>query len=347
MNIDTSKYIKELSEALEKTANIVVMSHSNPDGDAIGSVIGLVQFLKKVSTAGITMISPDSLPGFLRWMKGADEIICFDQNPGTVVKHIMEADLIVCADFNDYSRLGGLEKHVEESRARKVLIDHHPDPAVSATVMVSEPSFSSTAELVFKLASDAVPGIVSDITFSEAIFTGIMTDTGNFNFGSFDGDTLRIIAKLLDNGLRKEYITEKIYNNFSASRMRLMGFALNERMVVMPAFHTAYIYLSRSDLDRYNFKQADSEGFVNMPLTIDGIIFSVLFLERGDHIKLSLRSRSNFPVNRFSSAYFSGGGHINAAGGKSPVSLAETLEYFESLLPLYSEELKDAYIKTV
>jgi phosphoesterase RecJ-like protein len=347
MNIDTSKYIKELSEELKDTANIVVMSHNNPDGDAIGSVIGLAQFLKKISSATVTMVSPDSLPGFLRWMKGADEILCFDLNPGSVVKHINEADLIVCADFNDYSRLGGIEKYVEESRARKVLIDHHPDPVIMATVMVSEPSFSSTAEIVFRIASDAVPGIISDITFSEAIFTGIMTDTGNFNFGSFDGDTLRIIAVLLDNGLKKEYITEKIYNNFSASRMRLMGYALNEKMVVMPAFHTAYIYLSKSDLDRYNFKQADSEGFVNMPLTIDGIIFSVLFLERGDHVKLSLRSRSNFPVNRFASLYFSGGGHMNAAGGKSPVSLDEALEYFESLLPLHSGQLKDAYLKTV
>lgn len=347
MNIDTSKYIKELSEELKETSNIVVVSHNNPDGDAIGSVIALAQFLREISSATVTVVSPDSLPGFLCWMKGADRILCFDQNPGSVVKHIGEAELIVCADFNDYTRLGGIEKFVRESSARKVLIDHHPDPVIMAEVMVSEPSFSSTAEIVFRLASDALPGILSDVTFSEAIFTGIMTDTGNFNFGTFDGDTLRIVAALLDKGLRKEYITGKIYNNFSASRMRLMGFALNERMVVMPTYHTAYIYLSRSDLDRYNFKQADSEGFVNMPLTIEGVIFSVLFLERGDHVKLSLRSRSSFPVNSFASLYFSGGGHINAAGGKSPVSLAETLEYFESLLPLHAGQLQDAYQQTV
>lgn len=347
MNIDTSKYIKELSEELKETSNIVVVSHNNPDGDAIGSVIGLAQFLKGVSRATVTVVSPDSLPGFLSWMKGADEILCFDRNPGSVVKHIEEAELIVCADFNDYTRLGAIEKFIRESSARRVLIDHHPDPVIMANVMVSEPSFSSTAEIVFRIASDAMPGIISDVTFSEAVYTGIMTDTGNFNFGTFDGDTLRIVATLLDRGLRKDYITGKIYNNFSASRMRLMGYALNERMVVMPTFHTAYIYLSKSDLDRYNFKQADSEGFVNMPLTIEGVVFSVLFLERGDHVKLSLRSRGSFEVNRFASLYFSGGGHINAAGGKSPVSLAETLEYFESLLPQHAGELKDAYLKSV
>lgn len=347
MNIDTRKYIKQLSDALQDSANIVVVSHHNPDGDAVGSVIGLAQFLKVFSDATVTMVSPDQLPGSLAWMKGAEEIKCFDLNPGSVVKHIREADLIVCADFNDYSRLGRLEEHVSGSRATKVLIDHHPDPVLKADVKISEPSFSSTAEIVFRIASDAVPEILSDISFKEAIFTGIMTDTGNFNFGSFDGDTMRIVGRLLDSGLRKDYITEKVYNNFSASRMRLMGYALNERMVVKPSAYTAFIYLSRSDLDRYSFQLADSEGFVNMPLAIEGIVFSVLFLEKEDHIKLSLRSRSNFPVNSFASSHFSGGGHINAAGGRSPLSLEETLEYFESLLPLYSKALNEAYLKTV
>ena len=347
MNIDTSKYIKELSDVLKDSVNIVVVSHSNPDGDAVGSVIGLAQFLTVMSDAIVTMVSPDKLPGSLDWMKRAEEIKCFDLNPGSVVKHIREADLIICADFNDYSRLGRLEEHVSGSRALKVLIDHHPDPLLKADVMISEPSFSSTAEIVFRIASAAVPEILSDIAFKEAIYTGIMTDTGNFNFGTFDGDTMRIVARLLDSGLRKDYITEKVYNNFSASRMRLMGYALNERMVVKPSAYTAFIYLSMSDLDRYSFQLADSEGFVNMPLAIEGIVFSVLFLEREDHIKLSLRSRSNFPVNSFASSHFSGGGHINAAGGKSPLSLEETLEYFESLLPLYSKTLKEAYLKTV
>lgn len=347
MNIDTSKYIKELSDVLQDSTNIVVVSHSNPDGDAIGSIIGLAQFLKLFSTVRLTMVSPNQLPQFLGWMKGAEEIKCFDINPGSVIKCIREADLIVCADFNDYSRLGRLEEHVSGSSALKVMVDHHPNPVIKADVQISEPSFSSTAEIVFRIASDAVPGIISDIPFTEAIFTGILTDTGNFNFGTFDGDTMRIVARMLDGGLRKDYITEKVYNNFSESRMRLMGFALNERMVVKPSVHTAFIYLSRSDLDRYSFKLADSEGFVNMPLSIEGIVFSVLFLEREDHIKLSLRSRSNFPVNSFASSHFSGGGHINAAGGKSPVSLDETLEYFESLLPLYAKPLNKAYVKTL
>jgi len=181
------------------------------------------------------------------------------------------------------------------------------------------------------------------MAFIESIYVGMMTDTGNFNFGPFDGDTLRNVAVMLDSGLRKDYITNSIYNNFSANRMRLMGFALSERMIVLPQYHTAYIYLSKADLDRFNHVTGDTEGFVNMPLTIDGIIFSVLFIERNDHIKLSLRSKGEFDVNSFASEHFNGGGHRNASGGKSPLDLVDCMGWFESLLPSFSGKLDESY----
>ena len=166
-----------------------------------------------------------------------------------------------------------------------------------------------------------------------------MTDTGNFNFGTFDGETLRNVSKMLDTGLRKDYITNQIYNNFSANRMRLLGFALAERMVVLPNYHSAYIYLSKHDLDRFNYCMGDTEGFVNLPLSIEGIVFTVLFTENDNHIKLSLRSKGDFRVNEFSEDHFNGGGHKNASGGKSSLDLHDCLAYFESLLPKYQEKL--------
>lgn len=342
MRNSISKYIKELSKEIERSTNILLVCHTNPDGDAIGSMLGLYHYLISCNKL-VTMVSPNGIQEFLLWMNGVGEIIIFDNQPGHAIKHIRAADLVIYLDLNEYSRTGPVATIISEAGKREVLIDHHPDPSIEADIMISVPGMSSTAELVFELVMQMNPGF-SNNHFIESLFTGMMTDTGNFNFGSFDGDTLRIVADMLDRGLRKDYITNQIYNNFPANRMRLMGYAMSERMVVMPQYHTAYIYLTRSDLDRHSHRMGDTEGFVNIPLSIKGIIFSVLFIEREDHIKLSLRSKGSFDVNLFTSRYFNGGGHVNASGGKSALEMTDCLALFESLLPDYEKVLDETFI---
>ena len=248
-------------------------------------------------------------------------------------KLIEQADLIVLLDFNHANRLGEAEELVKASGAKKVLIDHHLDPENFTDIVISDTTKCSTAELVHEIIS----GMNGDEVFSskpyaEAIYVGIITDTGNFEHGSYSSRTFRIVADLLESGLEKEKILDRVYNNYSADRLRLQGFALNSRMVVMPEFKTAYISLSREDLKAHNHVKGDTEGFVNMPLSIKGIIFSAMFIEKDGFIKISLRSKGQFPSNEFATLYFSGGGHLNASGGEYFDTLENTVNYFLKVL---------------
>ena len=221
---------------------------------------------------------------------------------------------------------------VRASKAKKVVIDHHLNPEKFADIIISDPSKCSTSELMHELICEINGSKFINRVYAEALYVGIITDTGNFEHGAYSSRTFRIVADLLDSGLEKGKIIDLIYNNFSSDRIRLQGFALNQRMIVMPEFKTAYIYLSREDLKSYNHVKGDTEGFVNMPLSIKGINFSVLFIEKENFIKLSFRSRGQFPSNEFASLYFSGGGHLNASGGEYPDTLDNTIAYFLKVL---------------
>jgi phosphoesterase RecJ-like protein len=218
------------------------------------------------------------------------------------------------------------------AKARKVLIDHHLDPFEFADLKISESSFCSTSELVYQLVTKMSNQPFMNKAYAEALYTGIITDTGNFEHGSYTPGTMRIVADLLEAGVEKEKILNLIYNNFSADRLRLQGFALNKRMVVLPELKSAYIYLTKADLKEYNHVKGDTEGFVNMPLSIKGICFSTLFVEKDGFIKLSFRSKGSFPSNEIASRYFSGGGHMNASGGEYYDTLENTIAYFLTLL---------------
>ncbi|MFO7852963.1 MAG: DHH family phosphoesterase [Bacteroidota bacterium] len=331
MRKETNKYNKLLSDLLNESGNIVMVCHHDPDGDAIGSMLGLNKYLRHRGKL-TAMISPNHLQKFLMWMKNIDSIIISDQEPGRAVKHVKEADLIILIDFNNIDRSGNMKSHIQSSGAKKIIIDHHPNPKADVDLLISEPGISSTAELVFSLIRDLEGDYYIDNEFIEAIYVGMMTDTGNFSFGTFDGDTLRQVALMLDEGLDRDAIMSNIYDNFSISRMRLKGFATYERLVFREEYNTAYIYLGKGDLDRFNYKAGDTEGFVNIPLSVKGIIMSALFTEKKDHIKVSLRSKGDFNVNTFAAKYFKGGGHINAAGGRYDGTLKECLSYFEKLL---------------
>jgi phosphoesterase RecJ-like protein len=325
--IDLSKYTKEISNLFSTSGNILIICHINPDGDAIGSQLALYHYLKS-KDRNVNMMAPNNLQEFLKWMDGADQINVFIKERKKCRSLISEADLIIMVDFNQPGRLGEAEQDVVDSKAIKLIIDHHLDPSDFADIMISDPSVCSTSELVHELIS-SVSGIkYLSLPYAEALYVGIVTDTGNFEHGAYSSRTFRIIAELFEAGINKEKILNLIYNNFSADRIRLQGFALNQRMIVLPEYKTAYIFLSKEDLRNYNHVKGDTEGFVNMPLSIKGIDFTALFIEKDNFIKLSFRSKGSFPSNEFASEYFGGGGHRNASGGEYADTLENTIEYF-------------------
>jgi bifunctional oligoribonuclease and PAP phosphatase NrnA len=324
-----------LKEFLAERSKIVITTHVNPDGDAIGSTLGLYHFLKDMGHE-VFPIVPNEYPKFLHWLPGNKEIIDHSRHKNRADKIISEADFIFMLDYNDAKRndinLG--------TKAKKILIDHHPYPSLKADFLISTTKASSTAELIYEFIQ-AVDGLkYIDKTVATCIYTGIMTDTGCFSYNSSRTRTFEIVSKLLNYAIEKDEIYGHVYDNFSSDRIRLLGYCLNEKMQVFPEYKTALISINREEQKRYNFMTGDSEGFVNYPLSIKDIRFSAFFMERKDKIKISFRSRGNFPVNIFSEKHFSGGGHANASGGESALPLEETIKKFIDLLPLYSKELK-------
>jgi phosphoesterase RecJ-like protein len=265
-------------------------------------------------------------------MDGADQINIYIKDRKKCRILIDNADLIVMLDFNQPNRLGEAEEPVMASKAKKIIIDHHLDPVNFANLIISDAGKCSTSELVHELVCNIDGKAFMNRSYAESLYVGIITDTGNFEHGAYSSKTFRIVADLLDTGIVKERIINLIYNNFSSDRLRLQGFALNQRMVVLPELKTAYIYLSKDDLKEYNHVKGDTEGFVNMPLSIKGINFSALFIEKDNFIKISFRSKGQFPSNEFASLYFSGGGHLNASGGEYTDTLDNTIVYFVKLL---------------
>jgi len=307
------------------------MCHINPDGDSVGAQLALYHYFK-ANGKNVSLLAPNNLQEFLKWMDGAGQIEVFikDRKKGRMM--IEGADLIIMLDFNQSGRLGEAEDYVVASKTKKVVIDHHLNPENFADLIISDPTKCSTSELVHEVICEINGAKFMNRSYAEALYVGIITDTGNFEHGSYSSRTFRIVADLLDTGIEKEKIINLIYNNFSSDRIRLQGFALNQRMVVMPEYKTAYIYLSKNDLKEYNHVKGDTEGFVNMPLSIKGINFSALFIEKDNFIKLSFRSKGQFPSNEFASLYFSGGGHLNASGGEFSDTLDNTITYFIKVL---------------
>jgi len=329
--IDLSKYTKELSKLFSLSENILLVCHVNPDGDSVGAQLALYHYLI-VNDKNVYLLAPNNLQEFLKWMDGADLINIFIKERKKCRTLIEDADLIVMLDFNQSNRLGEAEGLVNASKARKVVIDHHLDPGNFADLIISDPTKCSTSELVHELICEMNGAKFMNRSYAEALYVGIITDTGNFEHGLYSSRTFRMVADLFDSGINKEKILNLIYNNFSSDRIRLQGFALNKRMEVIPEFKTAYIYLTKDDLKEYNHVKGDTEGFVNLPLSIKGINFSALFIEKDNYIKLSFRSKGHFPSNEFATQYFSGGGHLNASGGEYTDTLDNTIAYFLKVL---------------
>jgi phosphoesterase RecJ-like protein len=332
-SIDKLKLILEGS-----SKKIRIVTHRNPDGDAIGSSLAMNLLLNKLGHE-VKVITPNIFPDFLKWMTGSSDILIFDLMAKAVRQAIYEADIIICLDFSELSRVKEFQEEIRKSKAYKVLVDHHPDPELFSDVTYSDIDASSTAELVFRLIKDI--GLVSyvDKEIASCIFTGIMTDTGCFSFNSSKERTYEYVKELLHYNIDKDNIYYQVYDNFSVDRMRLLGYCLNEKMEVFPEYKTAFISITGEELKKYNFRAGDTEGFVNYPLSVRGILFSALFTEKKDIVKISFRSKGNFAANKIAKKYFNGGGHLNAAGGESYTSLTDTIKLFKSLLPEYKDEI--------
>ena len=327
---------------LKNNSNIVITSHHNPDGDAIGSSLGLYHILKELGI-NANIVIPNEIPDFLSWLPEANKIIRFSKQKKVAQKLIGEANIIFALDFNGPGRLETMKNDFCNSKAIKILIDHHPQPENIFQWQLSETKASSTAELVYEFASIINAENEINLQAAQSIFTGIMTDTGSFSYACSNPRTFEIVAKLISKGVKIEEVQQHVYNNFSENRMRLVGHALATKMKVFPEYRSAFISLTRNELNQFKYKIGDTEGLVNYPLSIKNIVFSALLIENTDCVKVSLRSTGNFPTNKISEMYFNGGGHVNAAGGKSFASMSETEEKFLEIVQKLQNELKNAH----
>ena len=331
--------ILEITAELAKAENIVIVPHKGPDGDAIGSTLGLMHFLKNKGHKA-TVIAPNDYPHFLKWLPGNDEVIIYEAEKERSDKLIAEAEMVFTLDFNDLSRSGLMYDSLVASEAVFVMIDHHQEPADYAHYTYSNSEMSSTCEMVYRFIDKLRASKKITPEIATCLYTGIMTDTGSFRFNSTSSDTHRVIADLIDKGAKNAQIHNNVFDTNSENKLQLLGTAL-QNLKVNKDLRTAYISLSQEELDKNNFQKGDTEGFVNYGLSLDGIIFAVIFIEKEneDLIKISFRSKGDFDVNKFARAHFEGGGHINAAGGKSNLSMNDTIVKFNKILPEYKEEL--------
>lgn len=328
--------IDHVEKWFERAEKIVIVSHVSPDGDAIGSSLGLYHFLNGLDKT-VNVIVPNYFPDFLHWMPGAKDVIIYNRYKEFADKLIREADVICCLDFNVLSRIDEMEEAVKNSPARKMMVDHHLYPGDFCKIVISHPEISSTSELVFRLICQL--GNFGDISKegAECIYTGMMTDTGGFTYNSNDRDIYFIISELLSKGIDKDEIYRKVFNTYSEGRLRLMGYVLYEKMQVFPEFNAALIWLNRAEQKRFHYAKGDTEGFVNMPLSIKGIRFSAFLREdtEKDMIKVSLRSVGSFPCNQLAAEFFNGGGHLNASGGEFYGTMDEAIDLFKQALVKY------------
>ena len=332
--------ISEIKTLLSSPKNIVIVPHKNPDGDAMGSTLGLYHYLK-IYNHNVVVIAPNDYPSFLKWLPGDETVLKFESQEEESKTLIDNADLLFTLDFNAFHRAGNdMGEVLENSNAIKLMIDHHQQPDNYAKYTYSDVSMSSTCEMVYNFIEMLDDSDKINATIATCLYVGIMTDTGSFRFPATTSKTHYIIGRLIEKGADNSQIHNNIYDTNSYSRLQLLGKAM-QNLKVIPELRTAYITLSQAELDEFNFKKGDTEGFVNYALSLKDIIFAAIFIEsqQDQIIKISLRSKGEFSVNEFSRAHFNGGGHTNAAGGRSETNMSSTIDKFISILPQYKQYL--------
>ena len=334
----THQEIDEIKELFSTRKSIVIVTHNNPDGDAMGSSLGLYNYwLRK--NHNVKVITPNGYPAFLEWLPGDDKVIEFYESPDRAEALIKKADVIFALDFNALRRIGDVGALVKKSKATKILIDHHLQPEKFAHYMMCDKKSCSTAQLVFDFINLLGDKKLINRKIANCLYTGIMTDTLNFKIPTTSAHTHHVVAELIEAGAQNNLAYSNVFDTYSEDRLRLLGHCVGKEMKVLNEYNAAFIALSKSDLKKYNFQKGDTEGFVNYPLSIEGVKFAALFMEMKDEIKISFRSKGNFDVNKFARKHFSGGGHSNAAGGEAHTSLDDAVSKFVSILPEYKDSL--------
>lgn len=332
----------KISRLLQKPRNILITTHSNPDGDAVGASLALYGYLIKKNHTVQVMI-PDPDPSFLHWLPFHEHLMIFSKNQERCLTVISDAELIFCIDYNGLSRLRHASEFVSKSKATKILIDHHVQPEEEFDLQISVIKTSSTSELIYDFIAASGDKHLIDKNIAECIYTGIITDTGSFSYACNYEKTFLITAALHLTGMDGELIHRLVYDTYSENRLRLLGYSISEKLVVLPEYNAAYISITKDDLDRFDHQIGDTEGIVNYALSMKDINLAALFTEKEDMVKVSLRSKGNFSVNEIARKFFTGGGHANAAGADCYISLEETIQIFLSMLPQYKDQLKSVY----
>lgn len=328
----TNADIQAIQALLSQPKKIAIIPHRSPDGDAMGSTLALYHFLLKLNHQPV-VIAPNEFPEFLAWLPGSETVLIYEKDRENTTKILEEAQLLFALDFNALHRTGEMEQILSKLKAPFVMIDHHQSPDDFAAVTFSDTAYGSTCEMVFNFIANLEHKNLIDKNIATCIYTGILTDSGSFRFPKTTGTTHRIIADLIDIGAENTKIPALLFDNNSHGSLLLLGRAL-QNLKVLPEHNTSYTTLSQQELDTFNYVKGDTEGIVNYGLTIRGIVFTAIFIEHRDEniIKISFRSQGDFDVNKFAREHFNGGGHINAAGGKSYLSMNETVSKFEKLV---------------
>ena len=332
-----TEQITQTQNLLESPKDIVIIPHKNPDGDAMGSTLALYHYLLKKGHHP-TVISPNNYPKFLKWLPGNDTVVNYEASTKTATALVETAQLIFTLDFNDLSRTGQLQSLLEKATAPFIMIDHHQQPMDYAQVTYSQPTMSSTCEMVYLFIKALGDESLVDVAMGQCLYTGMLTDTGSFKYTSTTASTHRIVAALIEAGVDNASIHGQIYDNSSFSKIKLLSLALGN-MKVLKEYGVSYMTLTQRELDQCQFQKGDTEGFVNYGLSLDGIMLTAMFIENRSEgiIKISFRSKGDFSVNTFARTHFNGGGHTNAAGGRSTISMQETVNQFVTLLSQYPE----------
>lgn len=326
---------KQIEAEIQAASHIVITAHKSADGDSVGSSLGLLHFIEKLGKQAV-VCHPDGAPDFLYWLDTSGIVLMTDE-PEKVTSHFQQADLIFCLDYNGTDRVGpDMQELLESASCTKIMIDHHLNPQDFPSIVVSETSASSTAQLVVELIEQSGHGELIDEKIGTPLYLGILTDTGSFRFPSVQARTHELLAKLLAAGVKHHLVHEALNDNNTESRLRLQGYALSMKLEIMYANHVAIISLSKEELEEYQYKKGDTDSLANQALSIRGMKAAIVFTERDGIMKISFRSKgAENPVNTLALEHFNGGGHANAAGGMSDLSVEKTLAKIKLLVPDY------------
>lgn len=328
---------------ISEAKNIVISTHTNPDGDTIGSALGLFHYIQSQGFNS-KVICPDEIPASVSWLPGISEIVVHESHPEQVKQLIESADLIIHVDYNAIHRTGDLVKRLFENTSKSIqlLIDHHPNPEAGFKAYISDTSASSTAQLVFQLLKTMNSNEFLAKDVATCLYVGLMTDTGSFSYSMADEKPYLMGADLVKSGIDDKWIHEKVYSTNTLNKLKLLGYALSEKLVVVNNESWAYISLEKDELEKFDHKPGDTEGLVNYALSIEGVNVAIMLTQRKDFIRLSFRSKGKFPVNIIANNEFEGGGHLNAAGGNSNLSMPETIDKLRQVMSQYISDFNNA-----